>query len=270
MIYEEKNIIDVIEKSLFMSQGVEGIRIIYEHVYLEGTITPSVDHAEFNKVGMARIPEELVEKTIQEVLEDFQQYEVKTIGWVCSPQTEPSNLKEKLEVFGFVVEIPVWGMARSTEEVLDIEIAEEFEFKSYSGDEVLEIMRNNEFRRMGEKAYGAPEGAADVILLNLESSKNQDLELFIAFEKVEKKPVAYSAITYILGTDVARLSGAATLPEYRKKGIYSSMLKLRYDKAKENGIKYLIIQAYEATSAPIAAKFGFKKVCELPIYVWRS
>ncbi len=270
MINEEKELLDAIEYSMFMSPGIEGVMEKYQHEYLRGYITPTIDHVESNKVGIARIPEELVEKTIQEVINDFMQYGVKSVGWVYSPQTKPSNLAEKLEEFGFKIEIPVWGMKRPIEEEMVIKVVEEFDFKSYFKNEAIDILKEKEMLRMGEKAYGFPVGAGDVYLLNIESSRNLDYTLYIAYEKEEGKPVAFSAITYVPDTDVARLSGAATLPEYRKKGIYSSMLKLRYDQAKRDGFNHLIIQALEATSAPIAAKYGFKKVCELPIYAWKS
>jgi len=48
------------------------------------------------------------------------------------------------------------------------------------------------------------------------------------------------------------------------------MLKIRYEKAKRDNKSNLILQAKEATSAPIAAKNGFKKICDLAIYVWKK
>ena len=48
------------------------------------------------------------------------------------------------------------------------------------------------------------------------------------------------------------------------------MLKVRKEKAKEWGMDYLIIQANEKTSAPIAKKHGFEKVCTLGTYVHTS
>ena len=46
------------------------------------------------------------------------------------------------------------------------------------------------------------------------------------------------------------------------------MLKVRKDKAKKIGIEYLVIQAKEATSGPIAKKHGFEKICTLKIFVF--
>ena len=94
--------------------------------------------------------------------------------------------------------------------------------------------------------------------------------IYVAYEKEENKPVAFGFISYVPNTKCAVLNGAATLPKFRKRGIYSAMLKKRYEQAKGDGIEHLIIQAKEATSAPIATKNGFEKVCELPVYVWRT
>ena len=94
--------------------------------------------------------------------------------------------------------------------------------------------------------------------------------MYVAYDKKNNEPVAFGAITSIPDTKIAVLNGAATLPEYRKRGIYSSFLKIRYELAKSKGIEHLIIQAKEESSAPIAAKNGFEKVCELAFYVWRA
>ncbi len=269
MLEEEQGILDAIEYSPFMYSGVEGVMEVYEHRYVKGIITPSIATVELNKVGMARIPDNAVEETIEEVVNYFSKQGVNSIGWMLSPQSLPKNLASKLEDFGFQIEIPVWGMTRSIEEQLEISVSDEFEFQFYNNEEAIDQLKREEVLRMGEKAYGFPEGAGIVYRLLFEGLKTDKFSLYVAYEKEENKPVAYSAIFYIPETKIARLSGAATLQEYRGKGIYSGMLKLRYDQAKRDGIENLVLQAMEATSAPIAAKYGFKKVCELPYYVWK-
>ena len=270
MTEEEQEILDAIEYSPFMYSGVEGVMEVYDHKYVKGIITPSMNTVELNKVGMARIPEEAVEDTIKEVIYYYSKQGVKSVGWILSPQTRPQDLSYRLEDYGFQVEIPVWGMSRSTDEQLEISVTDEFDFIAYNDEEAIDQLKQEEILRMGEKAYGFPEGAGTVYRLLFEGLKTNKFTLYVTYEKEKEKPVAYSAIFYIPDTNIARLSGAATLQEYRGKGIYSGMLKLRHEQAKRDGIRHLVLQAMEKTSAPIAAKYGFRKVCELPYYVWRE
>ena len=161
-------------------------------------------------------------------------------------------------------------MYRSTKEEFDININEEFDYKEYSLDEYTALFDDPEFGIMMEKAYGMPEGASSIYKMLNQISQGLEVYAYVAYEKNENKPVGIGAILYVPGTKIGLLGGAATLPEFRGKGIYSAMLKLRNEKAKRDGKDYLIIQAKEASSAPIAAKNGFEKVCELPSYVWRK
>lgn len=122
---------------------------------------------------------------------------------------------------------------------------------------------------MIEKAYGMPEGSGKLMRDFAKLFQNiSDLAMYIGFEG--KKPIAFGNLVVIPGSEGALLGGAATLPEYRGKGLYSNMLKLRKAKAKELGMEYLITQAKETTSAPIAIKHGFEKVCTLDYYVYNS
>ena len=58
--------------------------------------------------------------------------------------------------------------------------------------------------------------------------------------------------------DIGILSGALTDTEYRKNGIYSSLLFERIQYAKKIGLHYLVVDAYRSTSAPILEKYDFK------------
>ena len=270
MSQKDKEILDAIEYSLFMSPGVEGVIDKYKHESLKGYICPMVDFEELNRVGMSRLPEDQTEETIKEVIASYSSLGLKSIGWILSPQSEPSDLKEKLENSGFKNEIPILGMVRPLSEQLDIEITDEFEFKSFKHEKIAELIQSPEIQKVYEKAYGAPEGSGQLFNLIGSMFLGLDYTVYVAYEKDNNKPVAFGSLLSIPNSNCALLSGAATLPEYRKKGIYSAFLKMRYNQAKIEGVEYLIVQAKEGTSAPIAAKNGFEKVCELPFYVWRA
>ncbi|MCE7741236.1 MAG: GNAT family N-acetyltransferase [Candidatus Heimdallarchaeota archaeon] len=270
MSQKDKEILDVIESSMFMYNPVEGVIDDYPHDSIKGSVCPMVDHEEFNLVGGARLSDDEVDKAISELLEYYQTKGLTTVGWILSPQSQPSNLEEKLIEFDFTKEISVLGMVRSVSKPLEIETTDEFDIKIYRNEEAVELIKSQEMKDLYENAYGAPKGSAQIFDLIGDRFKGIDYTVYVAYEREENKPVAFSAIAPIPNTNSAVLNGAATLPEYRRRGLYSTFLKLRYENAKEKGLDHLIIQAKEATSAPIAAKNGFEKVCEMPIYVWRA
>ncbi|NHK32984.1 MAG: GNAT family N-acetyltransferase [Asgard group archaeon] len=267
---DKQEIIDAIESSVYMYQEVEGVFAKYKHDYLSGYILKDIDFEEYNQVGMSRLSDDQVEDTIQEVIKTYTDLGLTRIGWFVSPQSTPDNLTDFLEKNGFKKDIPIWGMVRSISEPLDITINDEFEYKEYKVLEVMKLFDDPDFCSMLEKSYGMPEGASGVFRLGLAMASHLDATSYVAYDKETNKPVAFSGIVYIPDTNISLLNGAATLPEYRKRGIYSSMLKIRHEKAKQDKKSHLILQAKEATSAPIAAKNGFKKICDLAIYVWKK
>ncbi|MHA1200343.1 MAG: GNAT family N-acetyltransferase [Candidatus Heimdallarchaeaceae archaeon] len=267
---DEQEIIDAIESSIYMYQELEGVMVKYKHDFLTGHIWKDIDFEEYNQVGMSRLPDDQVENTIQNVIKTYTDLGLTRIGWFVSPQSKPDNLPKFLEKYGFRKDIPVWGMFRSMTDPLDISITDEFEFKDYTVQEAMKLFDDPEFCRMVELSYGLPEGSANVLRLGFAIASHLEHTSFVAYEKETNKAVAFGAIVYVPNTNIALLGGAATLPEYRKRGIYSSMLKIRYEKAKQDNKSNLILQAKEATSAPIAAKNGFKKICDLAIYVWKK
>lgn len=270
MSQKDKEILDAIEYSMFMYPGIEGVIDEYKHDSIKGYVCQMIDFEEFNRVGMSRLSEDQTEEAIKEVIAHYSSLGLKNIGWMISPQSKPDNIEENLVDYGFKKEIPVLGMVRPVAEKLEIKITDDFEFKVYADEDALELIKNPDFQAIYEKGYGAPEGTGQLMNLIGDMFKGINYTVYVAYEKEENKPVAFGAISYVPNTNCAVLNGAATLPEYRKRGIYSSLLQMRYDQAKNDGIENLVIQAKEGTSAPIAAKNGFVKVCELPIYVWRA
>jgi len=65
------------------------------------------------------------------------------------------------------------------------------------------------------------------------------------------------------------LSGASTLPEYRGRGIYRALVRVRWDEAVRRGTPALIIGA-GAMSRPILERLGFRAVAEQHLLLDRS
>jgi ribosomal protein S18 acetylase RimI-like enzyme len=68
-------------------------------------------------------------------------------------------------------------------------------------------------------------------------------------------------------TDFATLWGGATLPEWRRRGIYRSTVAYRANLAAQQGFRHLQVDA-SADSRPILERLGFTAVTTTTPYVW--
>ncbi len=223
---------------------------------------PTVDFWEFNRTGLTRLREDQADKAIQEMLDFHKKQGSKSISWVIGPLTTPKNLAQYLEKNNFKYHSSEWGMYLPTETELQVQELQGLLLKEVT----LEEIEKKSVQTMIEQGYGMPEGSA-ILMKHLYEhfSKKCTLVFYIGYEG--EKPVAFGNLVVIPGTKIGFLGGAATLPDYRGKGLYSNLLKIRKEKAKALGLEYLVIQAREDTSAPIALKHGFQKVCTLDFYV---
>ena len=69
-------------------------------------------------------------------------------------------------------------------------------------------------------------------------------------------------------SSIAVMQGAATLTEYRGRGVYTAMVAKRLADARDMGKDTAVLQADRKTSAPVCVKLGFKEVCSIDFYVW--
>ncbi|MFG6149265.1 GNAT family N-acetyltransferase [Halobacillus sp. B23F22_1] len=87
--------------------------------------------------------------------------------------------------------------------------------------------------------------------------KQDDPDSLFLYGVYEEGRLVSGAWMYVeKGTSFASFWGGATLPEYRGKGFYSSLLAVRAGKAYEKGCRYMTVDA-SPMSQPILEKHGF-------------
>lgn len=248
-----------------MYKQYDGVVNVYNPEGNYMTQFPGVDFFEFNKAGLTRLQEEQAEKSITEMIKFFQTKGSKSFGWIVGPLTTPTILPNYLKKHNFEIEESAWGMYLPIDSSLEVSELRGLTIR----EATLEDVENENVQEMMEKAYGLPEGSAKLMVdLFKIYQKETKLATYIAYDG--EKPVAFGNLVLIPGTKGGLLAGAATLQEYRGRGIYSNMLKRRKEKAREFGIEYLVIQANAETSAPIAKKHGFEKTCDLDLWVYKG
>lgn len=81
-------------------------------------------------------------------------------------------------------------------------------------------------------------------------------------------PQILTLITFYQRGQFASLGGAATLPNYRGRGLYTALLAIRVQEAKQRGVRFLDSEA-SPLSRPILEKFGFQRLTSAHLCEWQ-
>lgn len=258
----EDTLILAIESSLHVYPPVSGLSEDLGVRGVRGRVT-DLSHPLANLVGMANIAPADVDATLTMVRNRYSGGR-KAYGWVTGPLTRPHDLGEHLVAGGLVKEDELAGMVLTD---LDVPIAV---------DPTIEVREATLHEAqaasaMMARAYDMPEEVARFfnILLAMTDSKVPNSGYF-AYLEGGTEPVGWSYLVYLPDSPIVLLGGAATLPEHRGRGVYSALVAQRLADARKRGRSAAIIQAVRSTSAPIAAKLGFREVCGLDFYAWEG
>jgi len=258
----EDAFIEAIESSLQVYPPVSGLSEDLAVKGVRGRVT-DLSHPLANLVGMADIAPDDVDATLKMVRNRYSRGR-KAYGWVTGPLTRPHDLGARLVASGLKKEDEMAGMVLTDVSVTvavdpKIEIREATLHEAQAASEMM------------ARAYGMPEEVARFfnVLLAMTDSKVQNRGYF-AYVDGGTEPVGWSYLVYLPDSPIVLLGGAATLPEHRGRGIYSALVAKRLADARADGRSAAVIQAVRSTSAPIAAKLGFREVCGLEFYAWEG
>ena len=102
----------------------------------------------------------------------------------------------------------------------------------------------------------------------LDSERAADPEaITIVVAEAGATVVCAAWIRFEQGSEFATLWGGATLPEWRRRGIYRATVAHRANVAAERGFRYLEVDASDE-SRPILERLGFQAVTTTTPYVW--
>src|SRR5688572_7981259 len=212
---------------------------------------------------MANIAPDEVDATLMMVRNRYSRGR-KGYGWVTGPMTRPADLGERLVASGLKKDDEMAGMALTDLAVTisvdpTVEIREATLHEAQAGSAMM------------ARAYGIPEEVARFfnVLLAMTDGKVKNRGYF-AYVDGGTEPVGWSYLVYLPDSPIVLLGGAATLPEHRGRGIYSALVAKRLADARADGRTAAVIQAVRSTSAPIAAKLGFREICGLEFYAWEG
>lgn len=174
--------------------------------------------------------------------------------WVIGPGSQPSDLQQKLFALGFTVRMECEGLALE-----DLS----FPLPSTAGLVIEPLSRDN------AEAYAtAMAGGFDLpYRTELLSQAHRFLqmspqEVQIDVARLDGEIAGYSVLR-LEPHGVAYLRNAMTVPAFRNRGVYLSLVSHRLAVARTMGCTAAVLQAQTTTSAPILIRHGFKPVCHL-------
>jgi len=184
--------------------------------------------------------------------------------WKLYDHDTPPDLKERLQAFGFEIGDP--------EAVLVLDIHE-------APPALLQPV-THDVRRIGQPAQMEDVVAVqravwpdEAFVTWLEKALKDNLQgdpehisIYVAY--VEDRPASSAWITFHEGSQFAGLWGGSTLPEYRGQGLYTALVAIRLQAARQRGERFLTIDA-SPMSRPILEKYGFKLLTYTHPCQWR-
>jgi predicted GNAT family acetyltransferase len=257
MVLTDGTILNAIEDSLMVCPHTPGTLEHLDVAGIQGRFSPLVSHPLLNLVTKTLLTFENADTTIQTLLDQFIEMNV-SLGWMVSDSTTPSDLTERLEKAGFAKAEEFAGMSLgiSTHSIIAnpavrVRKAEKSDGKFISG--------------LYQRGYPIPKAFADVIVKIAELAGGDN---YLAYVEDAEEPVAVASMQFLREQPIVLLGGAATLPEYRGRGIYTSLVAKRLDDARDKGMQAAVMQADRSSSAPITKKLGFVERCSMELYAW--
>ncbi|MCA9640421.1 MAG: GNAT family N-acetyltransferase [Myxococcales bacterium] len=208
-----------------------------------------------NEIALSELSEPEAEGVIDEVIAGYRARGLPT-KWYVGYWTRPADFGERLERRGFSVS-GVRGMGCETS----------FQVRCPEGVTVRQCSERNleEYVAVTMRGWGnPPEDLAGWRERYLKGLRGVPRVLFHFGAWLGQELVGTSSLA--LRGDFGYLMGAQVLESARGKGAYRALIAARLNFLRERGIEYAVIQAQEATSAPILDHLGFESLFDAKCY----
>jgi GNAT superfamily N-acetyltransferase len=187
----------------------------------------------------------------------------KSFEWKFHAHDLPADLPERLVAAGFVREEIEAVVIGSVPHVAAAPVVPD-------GITLREVTERSDFDRIGaleKEIWG--DDYPDLTQM-FESERAADPEaISIVVAEADGIVVSAAWIRFERGTDFATLWGGATLPAWRRKGIYRATVAHRANLAAARGFRFLQVDA-SADSRPILEQLGFVAVTTTTPFVWKA
>jgi len=215
-----------------------------------------------NFIAYSRLDKTNLDAVIQEQVAYFAPM-AQPFSWHVCDHDSPPDLKDHLMAHGFAPDDDPDAVM-----VLDVQEASPALLKSVAGD-VRRIAQRDQLDdvvRVEEQVLGG-----DFDWLKRRLSEHLEipdyLSVYVAY--VDEQPACSGWIYFHLRSQFAGLFGGATLPTFRKRGLYTAVLAVRVQEAIHRGYRFLATGA-SPMSQPILAQNGFRLLTHAHAYEWKG
>jgi GNAT superfamily N-acetyltransferase len=178
--------------------------------------------------------------------------------WKAFSHDRPADLVQRLAAHNFDVD--------ETEAVLVLEVeSAPSAAPSHTVKRIKHPDQLDEAAGVKSQVYG---GDADTLFKHLAAELTDDpasLSVYLAY--LDGTPAACGWIRFPRSSAFASLWGGSTVPELRKRGLYTSLLNARLEEARQRGFRYLTVDAGDM-SRPILEKRGFRLLTHATACNW--
>jgi GNAT superfamily N-acetyltransferase len=196
---------------------------------------------------------ELRETDVDDVIADqVQAFAVtgRTWEWKYYSYDRPSTLPERLRANGLVAgEVESLMIARISD--LDLQV------RPPHGVDVVQVLDEvgiHALVQVHDEAFGGDHSALGRSVLNDLVNQPGAVEAFVAYAGAT--PISSGRVNFHGGTDFASLWGGGTIPAWRGRGVFRSLVSHRAARAQAAGFRYLQVDA-SPSSRPILRRLGF-------------
>lgn len=212
-------------------------------------------------VLFSRLSVDNADAEIQRQTDRFQELGY-SVEWKHFSYDTPPDLKARLRLHGFQEQ------AEEAVMVLDIQQAPAKLLQPVTHD-IRKAATLDEFARadaIHEAVWGDPPDAVTSRVWPLYQADPEGVSLYLAY--VDDAPVSYGRLELPADNPFGSIWGGTTLPEYRRRGLYTALVATRLQEADHRGRRYLTVDATPDTSMPILQKLGFVTVGYAAAFNW--
>ncbi len=254
------SLLEVIDTSMFLLPELPGRVEWLKTPGLRGRMIAGSDPF-VSIIGAARLKRAAADAALEQIHKRFAQQD-KAYGWIVSPLSRPSDLGKRLERLGHENVLELAGMANThlDQPILTNPAVTVRQITAEDVDIAVPLL---------SEALGFTlEGARATVEALAHSPDPIRRRAFLAYLQDVSTPVAYASMIYLPDQPVVVLYCAATLEQYRGRGVYTSLVARRLADAFRDGARAAVIQAVRNTSAPICQKLGFTELYGMDWYIW--
>ena len=221
-------------------------------------VTPNVvrhiDNSDTGKgmVSYSQLNEANVDETIREQVSYFESVG-QNFEWKLYDYDRPSDLKERLGSYGFIVEEAEAIL------VLDLENAPEIFWQPvhHYVQRITDPEKLSDVLTVQQQVWGKDFAWLGKYLGRALHNYPEQMSVYVVY--VNEQPVSAAWTYFPKHSQFASLWGGSTVRGFRKQGLYTVLLAVRAQEAKARQVNYLTVDA-SPMSRPILEKYGFEMI----------